>query len=206
MPLFFFGSLLTPELDELVVEVVAFARPLADAGEHRITAVRLGDVVDQFLDDDGLADAGAAEQADFAALGIRCEQVDHLDTGAENFRLGRLFGIGGGVGVDRTAFGVGNVACLVDRIADYVHDAAKRAVANRHRDRDAGIRHLLSADEPFRRVHRDGAHCRLAEMLGDFQHQTGTLVLGFQRVQDRWQMPFELHIDDGADDLSDPSN
>ena len=58
-------------LDHLVIEVVAFAGALADAGEHRQAAVRLGDVVDQFLHGHGLADAGAAEQADLAALGVR---------------------------------------------------------------------------------------------------------------------------------------
>ena len=55
-------------LDHFVVEIVAFARALTDAGEHRDAAVQLGDVVDQFHDDDGLADAGAAERADLAAL------------------------------------------------------------------------------------------------------------------------------------------
>jgi hypothetical protein len=38
-----------------------------------------GDVVDELHDDDGLADAGAAEQADLAALQVRLEQVDDLD-------------------------------------------------------------------------------------------------------------------------------
>ena len=57
-------------LDHLMVEVVALAGALADAGEHREAAMRLGDVVDQLHDDHGLADAGAAEQADLAALGI----------------------------------------------------------------------------------------------------------------------------------------
>ena len=71
----FFGSMLTPRLDHLVIEVVALARALADAGEHRVAAVRLGDVVDQLHDQHGLADAGAAEQADLAALGIGREQV-----------------------------------------------------------------------------------------------------------------------------------
>ena len=52
-------------------EVVALTRALADAAERRQTAVLLGEVVDQLLDDDGLADAGAAEQADLAALGVR---------------------------------------------------------------------------------------------------------------------------------------
>jgi len=64
--------------DELVIQVVAFAGPLADAGEYRITTMRLGDVVDQFLDQHGLADTGATEQADLAALGIGRKQVDDL--------------------------------------------------------------------------------------------------------------------------------
>ena len=80
--------------DELVIEVVAFAGTLADAGEHRIAAMRLGDVVDQFLNQHGLADAGAAEQADLAALGVGRQQVDDLDAGDENFSFGGLVGIG----------------------------------------------------------------------------------------------------------------
>ena len=93
-PLFFFGSTLTFELDHLVVEVVALARALADAGEHRVAAVRLGDVVDQLHDQHGLADAGAAEQADLAALGVGREQVDDLDAGDEDLRFRRLLGEG----------------------------------------------------------------------------------------------------------------
>ena len=52
-------------------EVVALARALAHAAERRQAAVLLGEVVDQLLDDHGLAHAGAAEQADLAALGVR---------------------------------------------------------------------------------------------------------------------------------------
>ena len=80
--------------DELVIEVVAFAGTLADAGEHRVATMGLGDVVDQFLNQHGLADAGAAEQADLAALGVRRQQVDDLDAGDENFSFGGLVGIG----------------------------------------------------------------------------------------------------------------
>ena len=74
-------------VDHLVIEVVALAGALADAGEHRHAAMRLGDVVDQLLDQHGLADAGAAEQADLAALAVGREQVDDLDAGDED--LGR---------------------------------------------------------------------------------------------------------------------
>ena len=40
-----------------------------------------GDVADEFLDDDGLAHAGAAEQTDLAALGEGADEVDGLDPG-----------------------------------------------------------------------------------------------------------------------------
>jgi peptide chain release factor 1 len=73
-----------------VIEVVAFAGALADPGEHRHAAVELGDVVDQLHDHDGLADAGAAERADLAALEERADQVDDLDAGREHLRRRRL--------------------------------------------------------------------------------------------------------------------
>ena len=50
----------------------------------------LGDVVDQFLDEDGLADAGAAEQSDLAALQKGLDEVDNLDAGFEHLGRGRL--------------------------------------------------------------------------------------------------------------------
>ena len=77
-------------VDHLVIEVVALAGALAHAGEHRHAAMRLGDVVDQFLDEHGLADAGAAEQADLAALQIGRQQIDHLDAGDQDLGRGRL--------------------------------------------------------------------------------------------------------------------
>ena len=43
-------------------------------------------------------------------------------------------------------------------------------------------------------------------MLRDFEHQAVALVLGLERVQDRRQVAFELHVDDGADDLGDLSD
>ena len=77
-------------LGHLGDEVVALAAPLADAGEHGVARVLLGDVADQLLDDDGLADAGAAEDADLAALLERADQVDDLEPGLEDLDLGRL--------------------------------------------------------------------------------------------------------------------
>ena len=81
-------------------EVVALARALADAAEGGEAVVLLGDVADQLLDQHGLADAGAAEEADLAALGVGGEQVDDLDPGLEDLlgrgQVSRPRGPGGG--------------------------------------------------------------------------------------------------------------
>ena len=157
--------------DHLVIEVVALAGALADAGEHRIAAMRLGDVVDQFLDQHRLADAGAAEQADLAAARIGREQVDDLDAGDQDLRFGRLVDIGRRVLVDGAA-GLGHDrAGLVDRLADDVHDAAERLVADRNGDRRAGVVDAPGRAPGLPSVHGDAAHRILAEMLGDFEHQ-----------------------------------
>ena len=123
-------------LDHLVIEVVALARALADAGEHRVAAVRLGDVVDQLHDQHGLADAGAAEQADLAALGVGREQVDDLDAGDEDLRFRRLLGEGRAPAawMARLLAGLDGPG-LVDRLADHVDDAPERLVADGHGDR-----------------------------------------------------------------------
>ena len=64
-----------------------------------------GHVADEFLDDDGLADAGAAEDADLAAFGERADQVDDLDAGLEDLGLGRLLVERGSRAVDRQPLG-----------------------------------------------------------------------------------------------------
>ena len=97
-------------------------------------------------------------------------------------------------------------AGLVDRLADDVHDAAERLVADRHRDRLAGVGDFLAAHQALGGVHGDGAHGVLAEMLRHLEHQPLAVVLRLERVQDRRQVAFELHVDDGADDLGDASD
>ena len=194
---------MTFEFDELVIEVVAFASALADAREYRIAAVGLGDVVDQFLDEHRLAHAGAAEQADLAALGVRREQVDDLDAGDENLGFRRLLDIGGGRLMDRAASLHVYRPGFIDRFADHVHDAPERALANRDRDRLAGVGDLLAAHEALRNVHGDAAHRVLAELLGDFEHEAVAVVDRLERVENRGQVAVELHVDDGADHLGD---
>ena len=81
---------MTLELLHFDPEVVPLAGPLADAGEDRVAAVLHGHVVDELLDDDRLAHARAAEEADLAALEERLDEVDDLDPGLEHLEPGAL--------------------------------------------------------------------------------------------------------------------
>ena len=93
-------------------------------------------------------------------------------------------------------------ACFVHRLANDVHDAAKRAVTDRHADRRARIRHLLPANETLGRVHCDGAHSVLAEMLRHFENKARAIVRRLERIQDCRKIAVELHVHNGAHDLA----
>ena len=159
-------------LDHLVVEVVALAGALADAGEHRVAAVRLGDVVDQLHDQHGLADAGAAEQADLAALGVGREQVDDLDAGDEDLRLGRLLGVGrappGGWRAGASA-GIGPASSTGSPMTFMMRPSVPAPTGTWIGC--AGVGDVLAAHEALGGVHGDAAHGGLAELLGDFEHE-----------------------------------
>ena len=130
-------------LGHLEPEVVALARPLADAGEHRVALVLARDAADQLLDQNGLAEAGAAEEADLAAAHERRDEVDHLDAGLEDLhrRVQRVERRR--VAVDRPALRVGGqLLAIVDRLAEHVPEPAERLLADRDGDRRAGVDHV----------------------------------------------------------------
>ena len=191
----------------LVIEVVPLARALADAREHRHAAVELRDVVDQLHDDDGLAHAGAAERADLAPLEERADQVDDLDAGRQHLRRGRLLLERRRRAVNRVVLVGDHRPAIVHRLAGDVEHASHDAVADRHRDRRAGVGDLVAALEPLGAGHRDGAHPLVAEVLLHFQRQRDRLpldlVVHLQRVVDRRQPVGKLDVHHRAHDLND---
>mmetsp|Transcript_8741 Transcript_8741/g.32960 ORF Transcript_8741/g.32960 Transcript_8741/m.32960 type:complete len:514 (-) Transcript_8741:27-1568(-) len=187
----------------LVVQVVALAGALSDAGEHGVATVVHGDVVDELHDDHGLADSGSSEEADLASLGVGREQVDDLDAGHENLGGLALLREGGRRRVDRRELVRGHGSALVDGLADDVDDAAKGRRADGHHDRVAGVLAGLSAHEALGGVHGDGAHRVLTQVLRDLEHEP-RLALGdlhLQGVEDGRQLRVELNVHHGANDL-----
>ena len=113
-------------------EVVAFARPLADAGKHGVAAVLAGDAGDQFREDDRLAQTGPAEQPGLAAAHQRSQQVDDLDARLEHLGLGRQIGELRRLRVNRAVLLGVDRAAAIDRIAEQVEHPAQRLLADRH--------------------------------------------------------------------------
>ena len=69
--------------------------------------------------------------------------------------------------------------------------------------RMAGVDDFLAADEAVGAVHGDRANGVFTEVLRHFEDQRVVAVLRFERGQDGGQFAFELHVDDGADNLAD---
>jgi hypothetical protein len=150
-------------LGQLVVQVVAFTGAFADAGEDREATVLDRDVADQLLNDDRLAHAGAAQDADLAASGERRNQVDDLDAGLEHARLDALLDQRGRQAMDwKVGFGI-DLAFAVDRVAEHVQHATERALADRNGDWRAGVVGEQSAPQTVGRAHGHRAHDVVAE-------------------------------------------
>ena len=153
-------------LGHLVDEVVALAGALADAREHGHAGVLLRDVVDQLLDDDRLADAGAAEDADLAALAEGADEVDDLEAGLEDLDLGGLVLEGRGLrGGSAGMWSASTGALAVDRVAQDVEHAAEGDLAHGDGDRGAGVADRGAAGQAVGRGHGHGADPVVAEVL-----------------------------------------
>ncbi len=213
-----FGFLRIARLDDAGLghfqpQIVAFARTLADSGEHGKSAVLLGDVVDQFLNEDGLADAGAAEQSDLAALQEGLNEVDDLDAGFEHLGGGRLIFKQRRRAMDRHGLGVLDRAQLIHRLADHVHHAPQRAAAHGHGDRPALVDGFHAAHHALGGFHGDAAHAAFAQVLLHFENHVDRVGHGeavaddFQRLVNRRHGAFgELHVHRGTGNLNYVSN
>ena len=185
-----------------MVEVVAFTGTLTHAGEYGITAVLDGDVADQLHQRHGFTHASTAEQADFAALGDRHDQVDDLDAGFQDVVTTCLLFVGRRLAVNRHALFRTDRAGLIDGPAQHVHHPAEGLLTHRHRNGVTGIGHFDAAFQAIGGAQRNRAHHAVTQLLLHFQrdlsvvHRQGVKHLGHGVTR-------ELHVDDSADDLND---
>ena len=173
----------------------------------------LGDVVDQFLNEDGLADTGAAEQSDLAALQERLDEIDDFDAGLEHLGGGGLIFKQRRRAMDGHGLGVLDRPQLIHGLADHVHHAAQRAAAHGHRNRSALVDGFHAAHHAFGGFHGDAAHAAFAQVLLHFENHVDRVGHGeavaddFERLVNRRHGALDkLHVHGGTGNLNYVSN
>jgi hypothetical protein len=131
--------------------------------------VLLGDVVDEFHDDDSFADARATEQADFSALQEGLDEVNDLHAGLEHFSGRGLLIECRGQAVNGHPLVVGDGAEVVDRFADDVHHATQRSAADWNGNRAALIDGFHAAHHAVGGLHGDATHTAFSQVLLHFE-------------------------------------
>jgi hypothetical protein len=189
-------------------QVVAFARSLTDAREHRNAAVLHRDVVNQLHNQNGLADAGATKQTDFAALEIWLNQINDLDSGLEHLQRGRLIFQFWRRAMNRIGLVAVNRTKLIHGLTQNVHHAAQRRAPDWNGNARARVVSLHPADHSLGRLHGHRAHTSFTKVLlhfhGNVQRLGHVVALArnSQRVENRRQMPFfKLNVEHRPDDL-----
>ena len=169
----------------------------------------LRDVVDELFDEHGLAHAGAAEQADLAALEVGLQQVDDLDAREQDFLRSREVLELRSLAVDGKRLFPGEFTHTVDGIADDVHHAAADLGAHRHRDGVARGSGRHAAAQAVGGIHRHAADRVLADVLLhlDDEHPA-VLPLDSERFVDpgKFQVSLvEMHVHHRSHHLGDIS-
>ena len=92
-------------------------------------------------------------------------------------------------------------ATFVDWLANDIDDSTESLGADWHLNGITSVLHGLATDEAFGGVEGNGTHIVATQMLGDLEDETVLSALNFECVHDRGKFAFELHVDDGTDDL-----
>ena len=158
-----------------MIEVVTFTGTLTHTSKHRQTAVRFGDVVDEFHHVHGFAHTRTAEQSDLTAFGERANQVNHFDAGLEQFLRRAEFVIRRCFAVDRCSLCLVNWTALVDGVTQHVHDAAQRSFTDWHSNRSTGVGHHQTAAQAVRRAQSNGTDDAVTELLLHFKRERSAL-------------------------------
>jgi len=69
-------------------------------------------------------------------------------------------------------------------------------------DRGASVEDAPPSNDPFSGIHSNGSDNALAQMLSDFQHQSGGVIQNLERSQDRRQTLVKSDINDGTNNLA----
>ena len=196
-------------LGHLEEQVGTLAGTLAYAREHGGSAVLLGQVVDELLDEDRLADARSSEEAGLAATDVRLKKVDGLDARLEDFGLGGQLVERRRRVVNRVVLDVVRHLAAVNRLAHDVPHATEGRGADGHEHGVTGVLDAQASLKAVRGGHGDGPYDAAGQLRLDLENGAdlaeGRLAVNGERRVDGRDLVLELHVDDRTDDTGDVS-
>ena len=136
-----------------------------------------GDVVNQLLNQNGFAYAGAAEQADFTTLCVGADQVDNLNAGFQNFGSGLLLLVGGSGAVDGPDLLRLNRGLVINGLTQQIEYTSQTFLTHGNRDGSAGIGGLGASLQTVSGGHGDAANQIVANVLSNLSHN-GLVAIG----------------------------
>jgi hypothetical protein len=150
--------------NHFVVQIVTFTSTFTDATEDGVTTVSLGDVVNQFLNQDSLADTGTTEKTNLTTTSVGGKKIDDLDTSLENFGSRRLINEFGSLGVNGEELLGLDRTTLIDRLTNDVDDTAKDFLTDGNGDGSTSVDDLLAADETCEKGRRLILVCTVSQI------------------------------------------
>jgi peptide chain release factor 1 len=133
--------------NHFVVQIVTLTSTFTDTAEDGVTTVSLGDVVNQFLNQDSLADTGTTEETNLTTTSVGGKKIDDLDTSLENFGSGGLVNEFGSLSVNGEELLGLDGTTLVDGLTNDVDDTAKDFLTDGNGDGSTSVNDLLATDE-----------------------------------------------------------
>ena len=193
-------------LHHFEVQVGTFTGTFTDTSEDGETTVTLGDVVNEFHDNDGLADTSTTEETDLTTLAVGENEINDLDTGGENGVLGGLVSELGGDGVDGELGLLADGATLVDGFTEDVEDAAEGFATDGDGNLTTSGDDLGLELEEIGGLHGNAATGVGVQVLDDFEGEgftTAEVIGDVEGGEDGGNTFVEVDVDDGTDDLGD---
>ena len=95
---------------------------------------------------------------------------------------------------------------FVNGLTNDINDTTESARANGHLNGVSSVLDRLATDETLGGVESNGAHVVATQVLGNLKDETVLGSLDLKGVENRRKLTFELHIDDGTNNLRDLSS
>ena len=196
---------ITPDSVHLEQQVVALARALADAREHRDAAVLARELwisswISTVLPTPAPPNRPILPPRTYGAI----RSTTLMPVSKISIFGVRSLNAGGSRWIGQRSASSGAAGLLVDRLADDVPEAAQRHVADRNEIGAAGVEDVRAAREAVGGVHRDRADAVVAEVLlhlGDRSPPSGRVISSAR--EDLGQLVREDGVDHDALDLDE---